>query len=243
MARLGEDHLSIRTQYRLLPITGAGFLLNDLQRHLLQRHLLQGHHDWQAEPEEADGCIYVAGMDVGGEARPTLGSVSVSARGHDSTVITIGKVTYNDLMLPRIDIVHHYCWTGTHYLEQYSQTVAICQLWGVRTLVVDRTGLGDIMASLLAAKLGNERVTPFHFSRPSKSTLTYALLGLINSGRLTLYRPDEAPSAIYDECWKQLRTARYRVPGENLLDMYVDPTEGHDDFLMSIALTCHALTA
>ena len=36
IARLGEEHITIRTQYRLLPISGAGFLLNDLQRSAMQ---------------------------------------------------------------------------------------------------------------------------------------------------------------------------------------------------------------
>lgn len=46
---------------------------------------------------------------------------------------------------------------------------------------------------------------------------------------------------IYDEAWKQFRLARYRVPAEQMLDMYVDPAEGHDDFLISIALCCEAI--
>ena len=49
------------------------------------------------------------------------------------------------------------------------------------------------------------------------------------------------PSLVFDECWKQLRLARYRIPDEHVMDMYVDPTEGHDDFLMSVALCSEAL--
>ena len=64
---------------------------------------------------------------------------------------------------------------------------------------------------------------------------------MVNSGRLKLPAPDEAPSAIYEECWKQLRLARYRVPGEGLLTMYVDEQEGHDDFLISVALCTEAV--
>jgi hypothetical protein len=111
--RLGEDHITIRTQYRLLPITGAGFLLNEMQH-----YLLRGKHSWETEPDEEDG-VYVAGMDVGGEERPAQGNRSENPststhKGRDSTVITIGKVTYNNLMLPSIEIVHQYWWTGKH---------------------------------------------------------------------------------------------------------------------------------
>ena len=35
IARLGEDHLAIQTQYMLHPISGAGYFLNSLQQTLL----------------------------------------------------------------------------------------------------------------------------------------------------------------------------------------------------------------
>ena len=52
-----------------------------------------------------------------------------------------------------------------------------------------------------------------------------------------MYRPDEAPQALYDEAWKQIKLARYAVPAEGMLNFYVPSDEGHDDFLLSIALT------
>jgi hypothetical protein len=228
MRRLGEDHISIRTQYRLLSISGAGFLLNEMQR-----YLLQGQHAWLEEPDDQEG-VYIAGMDVGGEDRAKRGQAMQPQQ--DSTVITIARVEYNDLLLPVVRVVHQYWWTGLPYQEQYAQAVAVCQRWGVRRLVVDKTGLGDMMASLLVSRLGDERVKAYHFSRPSKSALTYQFLSLVNSGRLKFYTSEHAPEQIYQECMKQLRLARYRIPAENVLDMYVDPAEGHDDFLISLAL-------
>ncbi len=66
---------------------------------------------------------------------------------------------------------------------------------------------------------------------------------MINSGRLKMYQADEAPTMIYEEAWKQLRLARYRIPAPETMDMYVDAREGHDDFLMSIALVTEALAS
>jgi len=231
--RLGSDHPVIQTQYFLQPISGAGHLLSSMQQ-----HLLQGEHTWETEPD-AEGGIYIAGMDVGGEQRPSQGS-ELPSREHDSTVITIGKISYNELQLPTIHIVHQYRWTGKNHTEQYSQTVAICERWNIRKLVIDKTGLGEMLASLLTSKLGDERVQAFHFTRPSKSALTYQFLGMINSGRLKLYRRDTAPYDIYHTCWQQLKQARYQIPAPNIIDMYVNPTEGHDDFLISLALCCEA---
>jgi hypothetical protein len=234
IARLGEDHLTIRTQYRLQTITGAGFLLSEKQR-----RLLRGRHGWMDRPYVDDTDYYVAGLDVGGEAdsRPVQGRMS---RKRDSTVLTIGRVVINELLLPNVQIVHQVRWTGKPYLEQYAQSVELCELWDIRRLVIDKTGLGEGLASLLKGKLGEERVVPFHFTRQSKSKLTYQLLSFIDSGQLKMYSGEGAPDDISIEAWKQLELARYRVPGENLLDMYVAPDEGHDDYLISIALCCEA---
>src|SRR5260370_19429096 len=55
IARLGKDHPAIQTQYLLRPISGAGYLLNNLH-HVL----LQGAHPWEKTP--TSDCWYNAGM-------------------------------------------------------------------------------------------------------------------------------------------------------------------------------------
>ena len=235
MQRLGEDHLTIRTQYRLQTISGAGLLLNENQR-----HLLRGNHQWQISPDEDDSGYYVAGMDVGGEARQKQGAEQMPYK-RDSTILTIARVRMNEVLLPGLEIVHQVQWTGKPYLEQYAECIALCEFWDIHQLVIDKTGLGEGMTSLLTGKLGEDKVLPFHFTRQSKSKLIYQFLSMINSGRLKMYKDHGAPDDISIEAWKQLKLARYRVPGENLLDMYVSPDEGHDDYLISIALCCEAV--
>ncbi len=239
IARLGEDHPAIQTQYLLQPISGAGYFLNTLQH-----TLLQGTHRWQEMP--VDATCYIAGMDVAGEERSdpehslmTPGRRSNSHR--DSTVLTIGQVRYNEFHLPIIEVVHHEWWTGLTYMDQYAHTLALMDLWGIRALAIDATGLGAGLASLLLDRFGNERIIPFVFSRSSKSHLAYQLLSLLNSNRLKLYTSAGAPQKIYAECWQQLRTARYSLPGPDTLNFYVDASDGHDDFLCSLALLPEAL--
>lgn len=236
--RLGAHHPAIQTQYCLQPISGAGYFLNSTQR-----TLLQGTHQWEDEAME-EGW-YIAGMDVAGEEReraiPETQTHATAFTRRDSTVLTIGRIRFNELNLPCIEVVHHEWWTGVPYLEQYAATVALIERWGIRALVIDATGLGAGLASLLTNRLGDELVTSFTFTRPSKSRLAYQLLGLLNSGRLKLYRLDDAPTDICTACWQQLQLARYRLPAPETMDIYVDPRDGHDDFLMSLALLTEAL--
>lgn len=238
--RLGADHLSIQTQYCLRSIDGAGYLLNPLQR-----TLLQGKHAWEDEPDE--DAWYIAGMDVAGEERldpehssASPGRASPGRQRRDSTVITLGRVSYNELHLPVIKVVHQEWWTGMAHHEQYAATVALAERWNVRALVIDATGLGAGLASLLTVRLGEGRVRQFLFTRPSKSRLVYQMLGLINGGRLQLYTDEAAPSQLREECWQQLCRARYRLPAPEIIDMYVNPADGHDDFLISLALLAEA---
>jgi hypothetical protein len=152
----------------------------------------------------------------------------------------LGRVSYNELHLPVVKVVHQEWWTGMAHHEQYAATVALVERWNVRALVIDATGLGAGLASLLTARLGETRVRQFLFTRPSKSRLVYQMLGLINGGRLQLYTDEAAPSQLREECWQQLRHARYRLPAPEIIDMYVNPADGHDDFLISLALLAEA---
>lgn len=236
--RLGEQHIAIQTQYFLRSISGAGYFFNDLQR-----QLLQGNHVWETGPDSCPGQCYIAGLDVGGEERADPSSPEKTNVKRDSTVLTIGRVFYNELALPCVEIVHQCWWTGMSYPEQYAAVLAQVEQWDIRRLVVDNTGQGAGLTSLLREKLGEERVEAFAFTRPSKSKLGYQLLALVNSGRLKLYNEHTAPAEIYSECWQQIRKARYLLPAPETINFYVEPSEGHDDFLTSLALCAQAIEA
>jgi hypothetical protein len=248
--RLGENHPLFRTQYALLPVQGGGRLLGPLQ--LAQ---LRGPHPRRHEPRS--GGFYIAGIDLAGEET----SDHLAGRpGRDATAIAIAAVsgvsapradTSGDGeghslpdatgvwgLAPNLNVVELYTWTGRKHHELYPQMVDILKnVWSCRRIVVDATGMGEPVASFLAKVLGS-KVHPFKFTQHSKSELGFNLLASINSGRLKLFEGDG--SAEYGEALRQLEKARAEYRPNQTMNFYVDPSDGHDDLLMSLALVVEA---
>lgn len=233
-ARLGENHPLFLTQYRLLPIHGGGGYLSAQHRSQLQGEHRRCH---QREP----GKTYVAGIDLAGETETEEGAAlrAIKPR-QDSTVVTIGEIDFCDDLVkqPRVRVVEHYWWTGRKHTELYPQLVDILKtVWRCRRVVVDATGVGQPVSSFLRQSLGS-RVIPFTFTARSKSELGFNLLAAINSGRLKMYAGDGSPE--HQEFWFEMEKARSHYRPSQTMNFYVDPGEGHDDFLMSLALLVEA---
>ncbi len=234
--RLGENHPLFLTQYRLLPIHGGGGYMSNQQR-----TQLKGEHARKHQPD--GGSVYIAGIDLAGESEDAEGaSLRALKPRQDSTVVTIGELDFsvcNEVIKqPRIQVVEHYWWTGKKHAELYAQLVDILKnVWHCRRVVVDATGVGEPVSSFLRKALGS-RVVPFTFTQPSKSELGFSLLAAVNSGRLKLYQGDG--SAEYQEVCFELEKARSQYRPSQTMNFYVDPSQGHDDFLMSLALLVEA---
>ena len=234
--RLGEHHPLFLTQYRLLPIhSGGGYLSPQ------QRAQLDGEHMRKHQPDQ--GKVYIAGIDLAGEAEEEEGArLRALKPRQDSTVVTIGELDFSIcsevIKQPRIKVVEHYWWTGRKHAEVYPQLIDILKsVWHCRKVVVDATGVGQPVASFLRQSLGS-RISPFTFTAQSKSELGFTLLAAINSGRLKMYASDG--SSEYQEFWFEIEKARSQYRPNQTMNFYVDPTQGHDDFLMSLALLVEA---
>ncbi|GAI56204.1 unnamed protein product, partial [marine sediment metagenome] len=135
--------------------------------------------------------------------------------------------------LPLLRVVEQYQWTGMAHSQLYPQMVAILRKWNCHRIVVDATGIGQPVASFLRKELGS-KVKPFTLTQKSKSYMGFELLSFINSGRLKLYQQDGSPE--YREMMFELERARVNYRPNQLMNFYVDPQEGHDDFLTTLAL-------
>ena len=248
--RLGEEHPLFRTQYALLPVThGGGFLSRQ------QIAMVQGEHHRQSHPDGKK--TYIAGVDLAGEYEQETLLPGASAtkqsltdirmppcagndhgRGHDSTVITIAEVDATNSSQPVLRIVEQYQWTGTPHSQLYAQMTEILKnVWTCRRIVVDATGIGQPVASFLRQELGS-RVIPLVITTKSKSDMGFELLSFVNSGRLKLYKQDG--SREYRETLFELERARARYRPNQTMNFYLDPQQGHDDFLVSLALVVQA---
>jgi hypothetical protein len=229
--RLGENHPLFLTQYRLLPIHGGGGFLSRQQ--LAQ---LKGEHPRKHRAEA--GKIYVAGIDIAGEAETEQ---SAKPR-QDSTVVTIGELdfsTCNDIQKQAgVRVVEHYRWTGAKHARLYPKLVDILKnVWECRRIVVDATGIGQPVSSFLRQALGS-RVSAFTFTAKAKSELGFNLLAAVNSGRLKTYAGDGSDE--HRELWQELERAKCHYRPSQTVNFYVSASEGHDDFLMSLALLVEA---
>ncbi len=235
--RLGEEHPLFKTQYALLPIHGGGGFLSPQQiAQLLGDH--QRYHHRQP------GKVYIAGIDLAGELEQEE-ALALIKPGRDVTVITVAEVEFEAqasaaelAKQPSMKVVEHYAWLGKKHTELYPQMVDILKnVWACSRVVVDATGIGQPVSSFLKKSLGS-RVKPFVFTQKSKSELGFNLQAAINSGRLKLYKQDGLEE--YSELMKELQQAKTQYRSNQTLNFYVDPSQGHDDFLMSLALVVKA---
>jgi Terminase RNaseH-like domain len=232
IARLGERHPTIRTQYELEAITGAGRLFPPA---LLEA--IQGTHPRSLHPDE--GRTYVAGVDVAGQVsedgKPLLNDT-------DETVVTIAEVDWRDTagsldQIPTTTVVHHIAMKGlTHPVQQKRLQAALFGHWNVARVAIDATGVGAGTAAYLAASHPT-RVDPIAFTAPEKSRLGYELLAAAETGRLSLYSDPGDHDAT--TCIDQLRGLTYELKTGELMSWQAR-ADGHDDYATSLALTCRA---
>ncbi|MDV2989672.1 MAG: hypothetical protein P3T54_05960 [Dehalogenimonas sp.] len=220
LARLGENHPMFRTQYALLPVSSGGGFLSDTQL-----MALAGQYPASRMPQP--GAVYVAGLDLGGDA----------AAAADSSVLTIAEINPGAAGDSLVRVVRHYAWTGLPANKLVNSVATVAQTWKLRRLVADATGLGQPLTGLLKQSLGN-RVVSFVFTRKTKSELGYEMLAAASTGRLTLYNRDASLDGT--ECWRQLENAAADYHPDRSMNFYVDPSRGHDDYLISLALTLKA---
>lgn len=231
--RLGEDHPLFTTQYLLRPLAGAGRMFSAGARDAL--HGSHARADGPVTPRPGRLLGYAGGLDVGGEA-------ITAGRGADSTVLAIGAVYAPEPGAlspdPTIDVVQLYAWQGAPHADLSGiLSVLIRDRWRLTRLVVDATGMGEGLASSLAQLRGGPEVIRVRLTEQRKSELGYGLQAAAGS-RLRLWRSDG--SAEWAEALHEAGLARVEYRPNRVMRWSVPVGEGHDDYLMALALCVEA---
>lgn len=233
--RLGADHPLFRTQYELRTIAGeSGFFS---PRHVAQ---LRGMHPRRSEP--LPHAAYIAALDVAGGAEEAGDGMTLTReRRPDSTVLLLARVEWPEEWAegdaePTLSVEECVRWTGVDHRSQYRTLVDLCKnVWHVRRLAVDATGLGGPVADFLTGTLGDDVVKPVVFSAASKSQLGYDLLALVGAGRLKWYAHGDADGEA-GEFWHEVAECRFSVRPNRQMRFFVPEGRGHDDMVMALAL-------
>jgi hypothetical protein len=248
IAKLGRSHPLVRTQYFSEEIDSLGGLFppDRIAR-------MQAAAGGAASTFFSNGCIYAALLDVAGAdegVRSAEGSLSLANPTRDATALTIVQVLPGtDSPLPVYRPVFRKQWIGAGTSALLPQLRALALEWQVQALVVDATGVGAGLASLLESALPG-RVFPFTFNSSSKSKLGWDFTGLVDAERwqealFSANDPSEQ-AAFQREFFKQLAACQFEVqPGPDhamrwsVPDGSRDPQSGellHDDWVLSAAL-------
>ena len=186
VARLGRNHPMVRTQYFCEEIDAEGGLFPPERQ-----ALMRGRH--APEPAPLPGAVYAMTLDVAGEdesATQDSGDLmheTLLTPRRDSTALTVFRIDFSTVEDPLIRrpsylVALRKQWNNVRHSTLYGAIKAMADLYRVRWLVVDCTGVGAGLTSFLSAALP-DRVIPFEFNSRTKSDLLWNFLGIIDSGR------------------------------------------------------------
>ena len=180
--KLGRNHPMIKTQFFSEEIDAESGMFPDQRL-----ALMQGAHTSQDAPKT--GQIYVFTIDVAGqdEAASLEPGAQLTNAQRDSSTLTIFEVdtvTLEDPLInaPTYRVVGRYQWTGAKHSTVYASVRSLIEIWQPFRVVVDATGIGEPLASLLSDAYP-AIVLPFKFTQKSKSDLGWAFLGVVETGR------------------------------------------------------------
>jgi hypothetical protein len=241
--RLGRKHPIVASEYFLEPIDGSGGLFP-----ARRRALMAGTHARARRPDPFWICL--ATIDIGGQDEATTDPIAqLNNPGRDYTVAHIFEVALpspaptpagvDGTTLPVLPLyrardvmVDH----GSRHFQDapgrpslVKRLVAWLEMWGVKQIIVDGSGVGEGIADWLSAVFGRERVTAYKFTvTGKKAELGSSFLSLVETGRFNYWGHDpesgesplgegvesEGATALSDGWWfwQQVRACTYVLP-------------------------------
>jgi hypothetical protein len=224
VATLGEDHPTILTQYRLIPIAAAGAYLNAVQRASLFNQ--DDAHPRLEAPRE--GMLYALVCDVGGESEEERDDAGEMAEnpGRDYTMAWVLEVDPRASRhpYPMVRVVNGVWWVGRAHLEALKDLAAYCRHWGIERGVIDARGVGEALAMALQKRVPG--ILAYKATQADVSADCYDLLARINTGRVRFWKADPSADPELREAQAQARHTRYVIRGHELMALAKPPSHG-----------------
>ena len=248
IAQLGRQHPLVKTQFFCETVDEHQAGMFPVGRQALMR----GSHAARTEAEP--GKMYGFLIDVAGQDEGIIPAGDMSRRqsrqddtlqnpGRDSTFLKIVEVDNSTVKLvgkPTYRVVFRMAWTGTSHVTVFGALKALVGQWKPRYIVIDATGVGEGLWSMLEATYGEKTVLPVKFTASLKSALGYGLLGMIDSGRYLEYHPfDETFQRQLDYCRSEILPGAGKLMRWGVPDGKRDRASGelvHDDDLITSAM-------
>ena len=241
IARLGRQHPLVKTQYFCEKVDAqVGMFPPGRQA------LMQGSHAARGAPEP--GKTYAFLIDVAGQAEQDQGFTGegpgeVVERVRDCTALKIVEVDRSSLRQlgkPTYLTVLRMEWCGASHVTVFGALQALVQTWKPLRVVIDATGVGEGLWSMLEYAFGEKVVFPVKFTAGLKSELGYGFIGMIESGRYREYQPfPDGLRMQMEYCRAEILAGPARLMRWGVPDGTVDRASGaavHDDDLMTGAL-------
>jgi hypothetical protein len=125
-------------------------------------------------------------------------------------------------------------------VDVFGALSALGKTWKPMRIVIDATGVGEGLWSLLDNLFGVDIVKPVKFTPQVKSDLGYGLLAIIESGRYREYHPfDDTLRCQLDKCRSEIVPGPSKLMRWSVPDGARDQSTGqlvHDDDLITAAL-------
>ncbi|GKU79302.1 terminase [Paenibacillus sp. L3-i20] len=247
VARLGENHIAVQTQYRLTFVDTIGKYFSDEEIARIFASL------YETRQGPKPGSSYIFSIDVAGqEEQPTELADEVEAGNHkrDATILTIGELFPDGVVVP----VAWYQWVGKGHTQQRLQIKTILKHWNCTGGSGDATGLGEALIYWLIEQMPEMEIEAYKFKAAgdeNKSKLGYLAYSYVKGGLFRMpRRPADNPQQadLYDEARWQLENLVRVAKKEQKINFHVPHTakprrEGHvphDDVAIGLFLLIRA---
>ena len=234
IARLGRQHPLVRTQYFCETITAQAGMFPPARI-----ALMRGSHPRQETP--TPGKSYAFLVDVAGQDEKTIDLLSLDNPARDSTALTIMEIDLTHLAgsnLPTYKTICRYDWQGEKHTTVHAQISKLADLWSIQYGVIDATGVGEGLWSLLDQSQPF-RWIPVKFSAVEKSDIGYQFIQIIETGRYSDYSPlDDTFLTQLEKCRSEVRPGPSKILSWGVPNGSRDTTGQylHDDLLVSASL-------